>query len=170
MATEYLTNATDLKAVADAIRTKAGSTAQLAFPDGFVSAVNGIQTGGGGGAGFKVTFPATATNWNKANLCMVLLADGTYVNGTEYSFISGKTFDSVVGLKIYNDSYWMAKITLSAGAIAQAKVEANSTDTTHYNITNAPGTTPTSFAGGDSTFWWPLTDIVISSIEMYNTD
>ena len=48
MATEYLTNDTDLKAVADAIRTKAGSTAQLSFPDGFVSAVNGIQTGGGG--------------------------------------------------------------------------------------------------------------------------
>lgn len=46
---EYLTNDTDLKAVADAIRTKAGSTAQLSFPDGFVSAVNGIQTGGSGG-------------------------------------------------------------------------------------------------------------------------
>lgn len=49
MATEYLTNDTDLKAVADAIRTKAGSTAALSFPDGFVSAVNGIQTSGGGG-------------------------------------------------------------------------------------------------------------------------
>lgn len=49
MATEYLTNDTDLKAVADAIRTKAGSTAALAFPDGFVSAVNGIQTGGDSG-------------------------------------------------------------------------------------------------------------------------
>lgn len=49
MATEYLMNDTDLKAVADAIRTKAGSTAALSFPDGFVSAVNGIQTGGGVG-------------------------------------------------------------------------------------------------------------------------
>ena len=172
MATEYLTNDTDLKAVADAIRTKSGSTAQLSFPDGFVSAVNGIQTGGGGGGGtgFKVTFPATAKDWNNANLCMVLLADGTYVNGTEYSFISGKTFDSVVGLKIYNNSTWMAKITLSAGAIAQVKTSANSTDDTYYKITNAPGTTPTFFAGGASTFWWPLTDTVISAIEMYNTD
>ena len=169
MATEYLTNDTDLKAVADAIRTKAGSTAQLSFPDGFVTAVNGIQTGGGG-AGFKVTFPATAKDWNNANLCMVLLADGTYVNGTEYSFISGKTFDSVVGLKIYNKATWMAKITLSAGAIAQVKTVANSIDATYYKITNAPDTTPTSFAGADSTFWWPLTDVVISAIEMYNTD
>lgn len=167
---EYLTNTTDLKAVADAIREKGGTSDPLVYPDGFVTAIGNIQTGGGGGAGFKVTFPATATDWNKANLCMVLLADGTYVNGTEYSFISGKTFDSVVGLKIYNNETWMAKITLSAGAIAQVKTVANSIDATYYNITNAPGTTPTSFAGGNSTFWWPLTDVVISSIEMYNTD
>lgn len=34
--------------VADAIRTKAGSSESLAFPDGFVTAVEGITTGGGG--------------------------------------------------------------------------------------------------------------------------
>lgn len=45
---QLLCDANDMSAVADAIRTKAGSTATLAFPDGFVSAVNGIQTGGGG--------------------------------------------------------------------------------------------------------------------------
>lgn len=48
-ATQYLLcDANDMYAVADAIRTKAGSTAALAFPDGFISAVNGIETGGGG--------------------------------------------------------------------------------------------------------------------------
>ena len=36
-----------MTAVADAIRTKAGSSESLAFPDGFVSAVEGITTGGG---------------------------------------------------------------------------------------------------------------------------
>ena len=46
---QLLCGANDMYAVADAIRTKAGSTAALAFPDGFVSAVNGIQTGGGSG-------------------------------------------------------------------------------------------------------------------------
>lgn len=45
---QLLCDANDMTAVADAIRTKAGSTAALAFPDGFVSAVNGIETGGGG--------------------------------------------------------------------------------------------------------------------------
>lgn len=37
----------NLTAVADAIRTKGGTTEQLSFPDGFVSAVEGIQVGGG---------------------------------------------------------------------------------------------------------------------------
>ena len=40
---------TDLTAVADAIRTKGGTSASLAFPAGFVSAVQAIETGGGGG-------------------------------------------------------------------------------------------------------------------------
>lgn len=36
-----------LTSVADAIRAKGGTSEQLAFPDGFVSAVEGIQAGGG---------------------------------------------------------------------------------------------------------------------------
>ena len=38
----------DLTSVANAIRTKGGTSAQLSFPSGFVSAINAIQTGGGG--------------------------------------------------------------------------------------------------------------------------
>ena len=38
-----------MKSVADAIRAKAGTTDLLAWPDGFKAAVEGIQTGGGGG-------------------------------------------------------------------------------------------------------------------------
>lgn len=40
--TEYLTNNTELKTVADAIRTKTGGTANLAYPNGFASAIAGI--------------------------------------------------------------------------------------------------------------------------------
>ena len=43
---EYLTNTTDLTAVADAIRAKGGTAAQLVYPSGFVSAIQAIQTGG----------------------------------------------------------------------------------------------------------------------------
>ena len=42
---EYLTNTADLTAVANAIREKGGTSEQLACPDGFVSAIQAIQTG-----------------------------------------------------------------------------------------------------------------------------
>lgn len=42
---EYLTNDADLKKVADAIRTKGGTSAALAYPDEYVSAINAITTG-----------------------------------------------------------------------------------------------------------------------------
>ena len=42
---EYLTNNTDLKKVADAIRAKGGTSAALAYPDEYVSAINAITTG-----------------------------------------------------------------------------------------------------------------------------
>ena len=44
---KYRVDGTDLTSVADAIRTKGGTSASLSFPDGFVSAVQNIPTGGG---------------------------------------------------------------------------------------------------------------------------
>lgn len=43
----YIASSTDLTSVANAIRTKGGTSASLSFPDGFVSAVQNIPTGGG---------------------------------------------------------------------------------------------------------------------------
>jgi hypothetical protein len=43
---EYLTDNTDLTKVANAIRAKGGTTEQLIYPDGFVTAIGNIQTGG----------------------------------------------------------------------------------------------------------------------------
>ena len=43
----YIVSDTNLTAVANAIRTKGGTSEQLEFPDGFVSAIGDIQTGGG---------------------------------------------------------------------------------------------------------------------------
>ena len=42
---EYLAKSEDLTAVADAIRTKGGTDAQLTFPDGFIGAVQSISAG-----------------------------------------------------------------------------------------------------------------------------
>ena len=47
---EYLTNTTDLTKVASAIRAKGGQTGQLVYPDGFVTAIQAIETGGGSGS------------------------------------------------------------------------------------------------------------------------
>lgn len=43
--TEYLTNDVDLRKVADAIRTKGGTSDALSYPDEYVSAINAITTG-----------------------------------------------------------------------------------------------------------------------------
>ena len=51
---EYLTNTTDLTKVAAAIREKGGTTDPLVYPDGFVTAIQSIDTTGG-------TKPATLT-------------------------------------------------------------------------------------------------------------
>lgn len=44
----YLVDGSDLTSVADAIRTKGGTSGQLQFPGGFVDAIDAIPTGGGG--------------------------------------------------------------------------------------------------------------------------
>ena len=41
---------TSLSSVADAIRSKCGTSDTLIFPDGFITAISAIQTGGGGAA------------------------------------------------------------------------------------------------------------------------
>lgn len=41
----YLTTDTDLTSVADAIRTKGGTSASLSYPSGFVTAIQNIPTG-----------------------------------------------------------------------------------------------------------------------------
>ena len=51
----------DLTTVADAIRSKGGTSEALAFPAGFVSAIEEIEAGGGGGGG-EVTPPTTPTD------------------------------------------------------------------------------------------------------------
>lgn len=49
MENEYLVNSDDLTAVADAIRSKGGTSGLLEFPGGFADAIAAIQAGGGEG-------------------------------------------------------------------------------------------------------------------------
>ena len=119
-----------------------------------------------GGNGFKVTFPATATNWGKALDASLLLSDGTKKPFVTYSCVSGQTIENVVGIMcLANNVNYVLKMTLSKGKIALIHYPSSS-----FRITTSPGTTEAFYVGGDNTFWWPISDTVISSIEMYNTD
>lgn len=99
------------------------------------------------------------------------MADGTVKPITDYSTLAEKTFEGVVGIRCYGStSVYVLKMTLSSGTIAQTNVAVQPTVQAGFTITTSPNTTPTYFSSGHYTFWWPLTDVVISAIEMYNTD
>ena len=74
---EYLTNTTDLTKVATAIREKGGTSDLLVYPDGFVTAIQAIQTGTELQIIVSVTSGATVTA-TKGSLSV----SGTSVNGT----------------------------------------------------------------------------------------
>ena len=74
---ELLTNTTDLTKVASAIREKGGTSDPLVYPDGFVTAIQAIQTGTELKIVVSVTSGATVTA-TKGSLSV----SGTSVNGT----------------------------------------------------------------------------------------
>ena len=128
-----------------------------------------VASGGGGGAGFKVTFPATAKNWSVVNAADLLLSDGTVKSFLSYSEVSGKTIENVIGIHCTGIPFFnVLTMTLSEGSLAQCMLGSNQSST--YRITTPNNTTVAWYNGGNTTFWWPLADTVISAIEMYNTD
>lgn len=127
-----------------------------------------VASGGGGGAGFKVTFPATAMNWGYVDpqSSYIILADGSLYFVDDYSTIGGRTIENVAGIVIKGvASRFVLTMTLSKGRIIQCHLASNL-----VVVTTAPNKTPTPYNLGRELIWWPLTDTVISSIEMYNTN
>ena len=76
---DYLTNDTDIKKVADAIRAKGGTSAPLDYPSGFVSAIQAIPTGGGSSVPVS---PSDITFYDY---------DGTVVAAWPLAELAGKT-------------------------------------------------------------------------------
>ena len=87
---KYLVNDTSLTAVADAIRTKGGTTGELEFPSGFVSAVEGIQAGGGGSDVFASVLEGTITEIN----------DNTLTNLRNHAFYQCKQLKKATFAKV----------------------------------------------------------------------
>ena len=127
-----------------------------------------VTSGGGGGAGFKVTFPATATNWTpgtSSTTAYLWLSNGTLVSmgSGKYNNVAGKTFDGVIGLYVKNSySNHTPRITLTGSVIVNSI-------STAFGITT-DGVTPVRFTMPNELIFLFLSDATISSIEIYNTD
>ena len=71
----------------------ANGTATIMPDDGYdglssVDVTVNVASGGGGGAGFKVTFPATAKNWAKLKYGGVVQVDGSIIPLSDYSVLA----------------------------------------------------------------------------------
>lgn len=97
-----------------------------------------------------------------------MFADGTTDSHTDYSGLSNKTFENVVGILCKGTSYWVPKMTLSVGIVAQVVPLAQGADS--FQITKAPNASTTPIVNAENMVWWPLADTAISAIEMYYTD
>lgn len=123
---------------------------------------------GGGGAGFNVTFPATATNWKPgwaSTSSFLWLSDGTMISmgSSDYSNVAGKTFDGVIGLYVETTAgSHVPRITLTGSVVVNGM-------SLSYGITT-DGVTPARFGMPQTLIFLFLSDATISAIELYNTD
>ena len=164
-------NDNSLASVADAIRSKGGTSDALVFPDGFVSAISAIQTGGGEvSSGYSVTFPATANNWDKIlNYAALVLSDGSTVDFKDYSVVAGRTINNVIDIRASSSYYYLLRLTLTAGAIVVVRIAGGGAVLSTYR-TEAPGSTRSYYAVDSSNFsFMPVEDIIISAIELIYT-
>ena len=160
---EYLTNTTDLTKVASAIREKGGTSDLLVYPDGFVTAIGNIQTGGGPtpGAPGDITFydydGTIVTSWTLAELATkTALPDypsheGLTCQGWNWSLADLKTTNrkmNVGAMYITDDGKTRIYIRLEEGRTSpMLGVCPNGTVTVDWG----DGTTPDTLTGTDTT-------------------
>nr|DAY78332.1 MAG TPA: hypothetical protein [Caudoviricetes sp.] len=110
---EYLTNTTDLTKVASAIREKGGTSDSLVYPDGFVTAIQAIQTG-------------------TELQIIVSVTSGATVTATKGSkVVSGTSVNGMCILTVPEEGEWTVSATLG-GATSESNIVkvASSYDTT----------------------------------------
>ena len=125
-----------------------------------------VASGGGGGAGFKVTFPATATNWSALYVCGIVQADGTVVNMLDYSTLAGKTIPNVIEICFSASTSYYPYMKVQTGKIMLTRVSPLFMDT---RIAVDGEYTMVYMDESSSARWIPLADTVISSIEIVCT-
>ena len=93
--------------------------------------------------------------------------DGTVVNVLNYSTLAGKTIHNVIEICIRGEGYYFPRMTVQTGKImltyvSPALVRADTLGDGESSITY--------MGNGESARFIPLSDTVISKLEMYNTD
>ena len=163
---EYLTNTTDLTKVAAAIREKGGTSDPLVYPDGFVTAIGNIQTGGATpGVPGDITFydydGTIVTSWTLAELATKTALpdypshDGLTCQGWNWSLANLKTTNrkmNVGAMYITDDGKTRIYIRLEEGRTSpMLGVCPNGTVTVDWG----DGTTPDTLTGtSTSTVKW----------------
>ena len=101
---ELLTNTTDLTKVASAIREKGGTSDSLVYPDGFVTAIQAIQTG-------------------TELQIIVYVTSGATVTATKGSLsVSGTSVDGTCTLTVPEAGTWSVKATLNGQTSGEESV------------------------------------------------
>ena len=116
---EYLTNTTDLTKVASAIREKGGTSAPLIYPDGFVTAIQAIQTG-------------------TELQIIVTVESGATVTATKGSLsVSGTSVNGTCTLIVPEAGTWSVKATLSGQTSNTKNITFTDSYTTSLTFFNA---------------------------------
>ena len=126
-----------------------------------------VASGGGGGAGFSVTFPATAVNWDHISFGGIVQVDGTVVNMIDYSTLAGKTIPNVIEICVWAEGLYFPRMTVQTGKIMFTYANPSSL---HVQTVVDGESSRTYMSDGMTSRWIPLADTVISAIEMYNID
>ena len=126
---------------------------------------NGENTSSG--TGFKVTCPATATNWGALYVGDIVQVDGTVINMLDYSTVAGKTIPNVIEICFFGYNHYYPFMKVQTGKIMLTCV---SPVTTYTNIAVDGENTFVYTLSSETSRWIPLADTVISSIEIVNNN
>lgn len=136
MAVDKLVDSTqldaDLTSVANAIRTKGGTSAQLAFPAGFVDAIDAIETGGGVSESFAVEdYTMPSAKFVLQNSIKNLLANGGCIHYVFYLTTNTST-SADMALMCFGDGALSTWSPSASSPSAYLNVEKNTNNTYLY--------------------------------------
>lgn len=144
---EYLTNTTDLTSVANAIRAKSGTSAPLVYPDGFVTAIQSIDTTGGlKPATVTITSSASADTGNVNGLFIFTNSEG-HLDELNYMF-SG-TFTYPITIETVIGGMVVLQATGPRNAYTYTGCEARGFQYTVYILVTSPQASIDIFDPGD---------------------